>query len=390
MVHVALYLLAVALIALSLGCRAEEPQQLQSVKPPEDSDISLMVSQTIDEVLKSTPLTKREMIFSVSHSTDSATVTLTGQTSNEAVKTQVIEKILQIQGVGVVDEIVVLPAPPLDETPWGVVTCPVVSLGDAPGKSGDDHTVTQARLGDIVRILCQEDDWYFVQMADNYLGWISPDCVLLGDRSMVDQFFKGPVALIRSKMAAALDAPDGKQIFDKRLVQGSVLPVSEAKGDWVVLDLPGGGKAYVKAAHVEEYESMDQVFAQQKGAGAVIEDAKQYLGLPYLWGGCTSYGFDCSGFTQFIFKLNGYHLRRDADLQYMQGDSVTQADLVPGDLVFFQTYREGASHVGIYIGDSQFIHSGSGGVAINSFDPSRQDYSASLSQKYLGARRVIK
>ena len=113
MVHVALYLLAVALIALSLGCRAEEPQQPQSVKPPEDNDISLMVSQTIDEVLKSTPLTKREMIFSVSHSTDSATVTLTGQTSNEAVKTQVIEKILQIQGVGVVDEIVVLPAPPL-------------------------------------------------------------------------------------------------------------------------------------------------------------------------------------------------------------------------------------------------------------------------------------
>ncbi len=187
-----------------------------------------------------------------------------------------------------------------------------------------------------------------------------------------------------------MDAPDGKQIFDKRLVQGSVIPVSEAKGDWVVLDLPGGRKAYVKAAHVEEYESMDQVFAQQKGAGAVIEDAKQYLGLPYLWGGCTSYGFDCSGFTQFIFKLNGYHLRRDADLQYMQGDSVTQADLVPGDLVFFQTYREGASHVGIYIGDSRFIHSGSGGVAINSFDPSRQDYSASLSQKYLGARRVIK
>ncbi len=388
-VHVVLYLLAVALVAL--GCLAEEPGEPESVKPPGDTDISLMVTQIIDEVLKLTPLTERELIFSVGHSTDSAIVTLTGETNNEAVKTQIIDRILLTQGVGVVDKIVVLPAPPLDETPWGIVTCPVANLGDAPGKSGDDHTVTQARLGDIVRILYQEDDWYMVQMADNYLGWISPDCLLLGDKSMVDEFFKGSVAMIKSKMAVAVDGPDGNELFDKRLVQGSVLPVSAAKGDWVVLGLPGGRTAYVKGAYVKQYASLDQVFAQQKGAGSVIEDAKQYLGLPYLWGGCTSYGFDCSGFTQFIFKLNGYHLRRDADLQYMQGDSITtQAALAPGDLVFFQTYRKGASHVGIYIGESRFIHSGSGGVAINSFDPCHEDYSASLSQKYLGARRVIK
>jgi cell wall-associated NlpC family hydrolase len=88
--------------------------------------------------------------------------------------------------------------------------------------------------------------------------------------------------------------------------------------------------------------------------------------------------------------MAGYFLRRDADMQYEQGEPVLdRKDLKMGDLVFFQTYKAGPSHVGIYIGNMKYIHSGSKGVAINSFDPKDPDYSADLDRKYIGARRII-
>lgn len=111
--------------------------------------------------------------------------------------------------------------------------------------------------------------------------------------------------------------------------------------------------------------------------------AKQFLGTPYVWGGSSPDGFDCSGFTSYICKYFGIYIPRMADEQYYYGAKVSQ--LVPGDLVFFTTYTSGPSHAGIYIGDNCFIHSSSagGGVIISSLSDSY--YSA----RYLGARRVV-
>lgn len=120
-------------------------------------------------------------------------------------------------------------------------------------------------------------------------------------------------------------------------------------------------------------------------AGKIIETAKQYIGVPYLWGGTSPSGFDCSGFTYYVFRQHGITLNRNSASQYAHGSYVSKSNLQPGDLVFFQnTYREGISHVGIYIGNGQFIHaSSSKGVTISELSNS---YWAS---HYYGARRVI-
>lgn len=117
---------------------------------------------------------------------------------------------------------------------------------------------------------------------------------------------------------------------------------------------------------------------------AVLSESMQYLGVPYVFGGTTPSGFDCSGYVQYVFAHAGISLPRTADVQYEVGSPVSSSELQPGDLVFFSTYEPGASHVGIYLGDRQFINaSSSQGVSVASLDSS---YWGSC---YIGARRVM-
>jgi cell wall-associated NlpC family hydrolase len=120
-------------------------------------------------------------------------------------------------------------------------------------------------------------------------------------------------------------------------------------------------------------------------ATAIIATAKKYIGVPYVWGGSTPSGFDCSGLVQYVFKQHGITLNRTTKTQYQHGTFVAKINLQPGDLVFFQnTYTTGISHVGIYIGSGEFIHaSSSQGVTISSLSNSY------WSSHYYGARRVL-
>jgi Cell wall-associated hydrolases (invasion-associated proteins) len=123
-----------------------------------------------------------------------------------------------------------------------------------------------------------------------------------------------------------------------------------------------------------------------RGSG-IVAKAAQYLGTPYRYGGASPSGFDCSGFTSYIYGQFGISLSRTAAGQYGNGFSVSQDNLVPGDLVFFCCYSSGIDHVGIYIGNGQFIHSSSprsGGVIYSSI------YDNYYSKTYYGARRIIR
>lgn len=140
--------------------------------------------------------------------------------------------------------------------------------------------------------------------------------------------------------------------------------------------------------------SVFAAFAITAGASAVSTDAatttqlaqtaKQYIGIPYVYGGTSTSGLDCSGYTQLVFKKLGYSLKRTAASQFTQGSAVSKSNLQAGDLVFFNTTGKTASHVGIYLGGGSFIHAGvSNGVSIASLN------SSYWKPKYTGARRVV-
>ncbi|MBV8081882.1 MAG: C40 family peptidase [Candidatus Eremiobacteraeota bacterium] len=115
----------------------------------------------------------------------------------------------------------------------------------------------------------------------------------------------------------------------------------------------------------------------------ITHTAMRYLGVPYMWGGTSFAGVDCSGFVQTVFAKNGIELPRMADEQFAMGHRIAERLLMPGDLVFFETYTSGASHVGIYIGHGKFIHASMRGVMIDSLG---MDYYAA---RYIGARRFV-
>ncbi len=145
-----------------------------------------------------------------------------------------------------------------------------------------------------------------------------------------------------------------------------------------------GGWSFGTPVSVENFKNSANYIGASKNQ-AIIDTAMQYIGVPYLWGGTTPAGFDCSGFTQYVFRQHGISINRTTSTQYQNGYYVAKSDLQAGDLVFFQnTYREGISHVGIYLGDGRFVHASSSvGVTVTSMDNS---YWAS---RYYGARRVL-
>jgi len=138
---------------------------------------------------------------------------------------------------------------------------------------------------------------------------------------------------------------------------------------------------------------VDPNYAGQVGNGitteaglAIVNTAMKYLGVPYVYGGTSPACFDCSGLVYYVYKENGYSITRRASLQWFDGYSVTKAELQPGDLVFFSSnYSSSIEHVGIYIGQAQFIHASSGGgcVKINNLSDSY------YLRNYYGACRVL-
>ncbi len=115
----------------------------------------------------------------------------------------------------------------------------------------------------------------------------------------------------------------------------------------------------------------------------ILRTAYSMLGVPYMFGGMSPGGFDCSGFVCYVFRQAGISLPRMADTQYDAVTHVNTSSLRSGDLVFFQTYAPGASHVGIYVGDGKFIHaSSSKGITVS------EVFTGYWGARYLGAGRV--
>lgn len=224
---------------------------------------------------------------------------------------------------------------------------------------------TQVLFGEEVLVVEERDGWSKVllpEQASNkdergYPGWI-PNAQLTNVEEW--NFKTVPIAVVTSKKAEIF-YEEGDPLF--LLSYQTTLPVLEQDGEWVKVQTPTGF-GYLKNEDVEIAPS----FAERKqGNGQeIVAAGEQFLNLPYLWAGMSSFGYDCSGFCYSMCKANGYIIPRDAGDQAEAGKSIPLSEIEPGDLLFF-AYEEGKGkihHVGIYYGNGKLLHSPKTGKTI--------------------------
>ncbi|MCR4429985.1 MAG: C40 family peptidase [Tepidanaerobacteraceae bacterium] len=270
---------------------------------------------------------------------------------------------------------------------YGFIKQEFCNLGKEPYKILGESVVTQARLSEPVKILEDQDHWHYIEMSDGYRGWIHSGNVVAVDEKVWHNWLQSPHVLVIQSFSPILSCVDFKAI--NGAVMAARLRLVGENSEYYIVALPDGQSGMLSKSAGFVIQSFADI---PKGShDNIIETAKRFIGLPYYWGGTTPYGFDCSGFVQTLFLLNGFKLPRDADQQFEfeKGDVVKdRRDLIKGDAVFFSTYSPRPSHVGIYIENGKYIHSsGKTGVVINSFCPEDDDYREDLDKIYIGARR---
>jgi cell wall-associated NlpC family hydrolase len=229
----------------------------------------------------------------------------------------------------------------------------VVNLYGSPSQEAE--VVTQAILGTNLSIVESQDGWHYVRLPDQYHGWIEAHHVRVyaGDQPLYAS--AGQVAEIQHLLAFLYRDPDGTRCAPAlQVTLGARLEVASEGEDRVQVTLPDRTVAWVRRGDVAIVEAGNP---RPRGTvEQVIHTAKRFLGLPYLWGGTTPLGIDCSGFVQLVYHLNGVALLRDSHIQYTQADltPADKADLQAGDLIFFG--QTAITHVGLYMGSGEFIH----------------------------------
>ena len=218
--------------------------------------------------------------------------------------------------------------------------------------SDKSEMVSQLLFGEAVEVIEQRDTWKKVKLLyDDYTGWI--------DKKQIVNIEEDEIKKINSHSSTITLDIVQIVIFSQSniipVVLGSTLPSYSDKKFRI------GNTEYLYDGNVKTFSNNDP--------SKVIEHAYMYLNAPYLWGGRSPFGIDCSGYTQMVFKLCGVVLKRDAWLQAQQGKTINSLEETkPGDLAFFENQEGKITHVGILIAGNQIIHA-SGKVRVDRIDP---------------------
>jgi gamma-D-glutamyl-L-lysine dipeptidyl-peptidase len=238
--------------------------------------------------------------------------------------------------------------------PDSIVVVPVANMYSAATENSD--VVSQAIIGSDVATLEVRGNWAKVRTADQYTGWMLGDALRkLGEsgaygRSGTVVQVEALFANLYSETDVTLHQPILTVPFESRLEV--VAPGKEDDARWLQVRLPDQRTAWIQRGDINR-DPQPLTIAQS------IALAKRFLGLPYLWGGRSSYGYDCSGFTQMLVRSRGIIMPRDADVQAAwEGlEAVDRKDLRAGDLLFFGSAADKITHTAMYIGDGQIIQS---------------------------------
>lgn len=283
----------------------------------------------------------------------------------------------------------------------GIVNLSVANFRTSPRNQAE--MATQALLGTTIDLLQEQDGYFRARTPEGYIAWVKTSSVAPKTDSALVAWQTHDKVIFVADFGHSYQEADASSLRVSDLVMGDILLTTGISGDYTQVVYPDGRKAFVKRDQVQSFEGWQQ--ALNLTAENILNVAKTMIGLPYLWGGTSVKGVDCSGFTKTAYYMNGLIIPRDASQQVLAGlelDVLTEGNLdtakvlehlQPADLLFFaagkgETPNPRITHVALYMGGGQFIHS-SGTVRINSLLSGAPNYDAHQAHTLVAARRYL-
>ena len=297
------------------------------------------------------------------------------------------------ENIAFIDSIQLLPSSELNGFTQGLITLSVANLRSKPAHSSE--LVTQATLGTPVTIYKEENNWFLIQTPDRYLSWVDGGGITPISKQGYKEWKATQKVIYTQTIGHAYTQPNKDSQVVSDMVAGGVLEFLGEEKEFYKIAFPDGRQAFVHKGESQDYDNW--LAALQPSQESLISTSKTLMGVPYLWGGTSTKGVDCSGFTKTIYFLNGIVLPRDASQQVHTGKQIDEVKefnkLVPGDLLFFgkpatETSKERIVHVGMWIGNNEFIHS-AGRVHISSVDKNADNFDEYNFNRYLRANRYL-
>ena len=337
---------------------------------------------------------KRVELFDIQISKSGNNINLKGETTSKKALNILLDSIENLK-ISIENKIRVLPDTAVGDLKFAVARNSVINIRSKPKHSAE--LGTQGLLGMPLKVLDKKGDFYRVQTPDNYISWVDKGGITKMTKEEFDNWNNHKKVIFTNTYGFVYADKTKNSEIVSDITIGGVLKYVSMDSQFFEVVYPDKRKGYLKREESMMYESWLNKLNPIPDNIETI--AKSMDGFPYLWGGTSSKGMDCSGFTKMVYLMNGYIIPRDASQQVTAGKIVDInldfSDLKKGDLLFFGTKatngkRQRVVHVGIWLGNDkmEFIHS-SGNVHLSSMDENSPIYDKFNKNRYIGSRRYL-
>ncbi|WP_299672441.1 SH3 domain-containing C40 family peptidase [uncultured Polaribacter sp.] len=337
---------------------------------------------------------RRVAIYDIKFDNSDDKIIVSGMTDSKEAYQKLLDSLKSLD-VAYINKIRVLPDTIVGNNMFAVAKNSVINIRSEPKHSAE--LGTQGLLGMPLKILDKKGDFYRIQTPDRYISWVDRGGIHTMNKGEFDTWNASKKVLFTTNFGYVYKKKNVNSEIISDITLGGLLKYLSEDASFYEVKYPDNRTGFVKKSEAIIYEKWLQKL--QPSQINIETIAKKMDGFPYLWGGTSAKGMDCSGFTKMVYLMNGFVISRDASQQINAGKTVdvnfTFEGLEKGDLLFFgkkatENKKQRVTHVGIWLGNSkmEFIHA-AGNVHISSMDETQANYDGFNRNRYLGSKRYL-